>query len=71
MTTPDANVYWRTPEEEAPPIGQRILLLTWEGCCCDGIWDEGYQAWCPMPKVPQRLKDQRAAYWKNKLASVR
>lgn len=68
MAVSDPRVYWRTPEQELPPLGKRILILTWEGCCSDGIWDPELpaQAWSYMPDVPDELKAARADYWRAK-----
>jgi hypothetical protein len=70
LPQPDPNVYWRTPEQEEPPLGKRILLLTWEGCCSDGLWDGSCHAWSYMPSVPDALKRQREAHWAKLLHPV-
>lgn len=42
--------YWRTPVEEAPPRGCKLLLRTSGGTACIGDWqdDSNFVAWSPM-----------------------
>lgn len=50
------NTVWRTPEEQAPPLGVKMLLLTGGGVCVIGTWGDWAIAWAPLPKVPWHIK---------------
>ena len=47
---------WRTPEEQAPPLGVKMLLLNGGGVCVIGTWGDWAIAWAPLPKVPWHIK---------------
>lgn len=47
---------WRLPEEEAPPLGVRVLLLNPGGVCIVGVWADWALAWAPLPKLTEVLK---------------
>lgn len=48
--------YWRDPEEEPPPLGMKVLLLTPGNVCVTGTWTDWAVAWAPLPKVPPEIK---------------
>jgi hypothetical protein len=48
---------WRTPEDDPPPLGVKILLLNPGGVCVIGTWSEWAVAWAPLPRVPQHIKE--------------
>lgn len=50
------NAVWRTPEEQAPPLGVKMLLLNGGGVCVIGTWSDWAIAWAPMPRVPAHIK---------------
>ena len=43
---------WRTPEDDPPPLGVKMLLLNPGGVCVIGTWSEWAVAWAPLPRVP-------------------
>ena len=45
-------VYWRDPEQEPPPRGSKLLILTSGGVAVFGEWmdDSNFVAWSPLPK---------------------
>ena len=47
---------WRTPEDETPPRGVKMLLLNAGGVCVIGTWADWAVAWAPLPKVPDHIK---------------
>lgn len=47
---------WRTPQEEIPPLGVKMLLLNPGGVCVVGTWAEWAVAWAPLPKMTQEIK---------------
>lgn len=49
---------WIHPDDEAPPLGTKILILTIGGVCTIGTWsrDEGAIAWRPLPKLSIELR---------------
>ncbi len=53
------DVYFRTPQEEPPPRGVKLLILTSGGVCVIGDWrdDGGFWAWSPLPKKRRRGQD--------------
>ena len=50
--------YWIDPQEQTPPIGKKLLLLTQYGVAVLGHWyAEGqFIAWAPLPKIPESIK---------------
>ena len=46
------QVYWRKPEDERPPRGVKLLILTSGGVAVIGDWvdDSNFVAWSPLPK---------------------
>ncbi len=50
------NAFWRTPEEDPPPIGVKMLLLNPGGVCIVGTWADWAVAWAPLPKIPEAIK---------------
>jgi hypothetical protein len=48
---------WRTPEDDPPPLGVKMLLLNPGGVCVIGTWSEWAVAWAPLPRVPQHIKE--------------
>ena len=50
------NAFWRTPEEDTPPTGVKMLLLNPGGVCIVGTWADWAVAWAPLPKVPEHIK---------------
>ena len=48
---------WRTPDDDPPPLGVKILLLNPGGVCVIGTWSEWAVAWAPLPRVPQHIKE--------------
>jgi hypothetical protein len=47
---------WRTPSEQTPPLGVKMLLLNPGGVCVIGTWDKWAVAWAPLPKLPEHIK---------------
>lgn len=50
------EVYWRSPQDEPPPRGVKLLILTSGGVAVFGEWMTGsnFVAWSPLPrKRPQ------------------
>jgi hypothetical protein len=47
---------WRTPDDEIPPRGVKMLLLNAGGVCVIGTWTDWAVAWAPLPKVPEHIK---------------
>jgi len=47
----------RTPEDEPPPLKTKVLLLSPYGILSIGPWDPWFVAWCPLPKIPQHIKE--------------
>jgi hypothetical protein len=48
------EAYWRDPEQERPPRGVKLLILTDGGVAVIGDWldDSNFVAWSPLPKRP-------------------
>jgi len=46
------EVYWCDPEQERPPRGVKLLILTDGGVAVIGDWldDSNFVAWSPLPK---------------------
>lgn len=47
---------WRTPGEQTPPLGVKMLLLNPGGVCIVGTWADWAVAWAPLPKMTQEIK---------------
>lgn len=47
---------WRTPGEQAPPLGVKMLLLNPGGVCIVGTWAEWAVAWAPLPQLTPEIK---------------
>ena len=47
---------WRTADDEAPPLGTKVLLLNPGGVCIVGTWADWAVAWAPLPKIPAHIK---------------
>lgn len=47
---------YRTPQEEAPPLGVKLLVYTSGGVTVVSDWrdDSNFLAWAPLPKKPAR-----------------
>jgi hypothetical protein len=52
MPAKTGEAYWRKPEDERPPRGVKLLILTSGGVAVIGDWFEGsnFVAWSPLPK---------------------
>jgi hypothetical protein len=50
------EAFWRTAEDQEPPLGVKMLLLNPSGVCVIGTWDDWAVAWAPLPKVPAHIK---------------
>ena len=52
MPAASGEVYWRDPEQEPPPRGRKLLILTSGGVAVFGDWmdDSNFVAWSPLPK---------------------
>ena len=66
---------WRLPEEEPPPAGQMVQLLSIFGKATHGIWDDsGYWvAWAPFLKISPRVKArmiEAEQKWRGKSEAV-
>jgi hypothetical protein len=48
---------WRTPGDQVPPLGVKMLLLNPGGVCIVGTWAEWAVAWAPLPKMTQEIKN--------------
>jgi len=48
---------WRTPDDDQPPLGVKMLLLNPGGVCVIGTWETWAIAWAPLPKLPDHIKD--------------
>lgn len=46
------EVYWRDPEDDPPPRGAKLLILTSGGVAVFGEWtnQSNFVAWSPLPK---------------------
>lgn len=57
------NPEFRHPQDDPPPLGTKLLILTRGGVTVTGLWDpeQGSIAWAPMPKVSPELKAQLRA----------
>jgi hypothetical protein len=51
------HTQWRTPHEDTPPLGVKMLLLNGGGVCVIGTWGDWAVAWAPLPKVPEHIKE--------------
>ena len=47
---------WRTPGEQAPPLGVKMLLLNAGGVCVIGTWGDWAVAWAPLPQLTPEIK---------------
>lgn len=47
---------WRTPGEQTPPLGVKMLLLNAGGVCVIGTWGDWAVAWAPLPKLTPEIK---------------
>ena len=58
----DDRPEFRHPDDDPPPLGTKLLILTRGGVCVVGTWStqEGAVAWSPMPRVPIELKRRLA-----------
>jgi len=57
---------WLDPEDEPPPKGTKLMLLTKYGIAVFGHWMDGMDlvAWSPMPKVTsQKIRDRMDLSW--------
>ena len=54
MPAASGEVYWRDPDQEPPPRGVKLLILTSGGVAVIGDWadDSNMVAWSPLPKRP-------------------
>lgn len=52
MPAVSGEVYWRDPEQEPPPRGSKLLVLTSGGVAVMGDWmdDSNFVAWSPLPR---------------------
>ena len=52
-----ADVGWRNPAVDPPPLGVRMMLFTTGGVAIMGLWeaDSNLVAWAPYPKRPPGL----------------
>jgi hypothetical protein len=52
MPAKTGEAYWRKPEDERPPRGVKLLILTSGGVAVIGDWRDnaGFVAWSPLPK---------------------
>ncbi len=52
MSAASGEVYWRDPDEEPPPRGVKLLILTSGGVAVFGEWmtDSNFVAWSPLPR---------------------
>ena len=52
------DAVWRHPDDDPPPLGEKILILTTSLICVIGQWDKHgrYRAWAPLPKIDPALK---------------
>jgi hypothetical protein len=52
-----AEMYWRHPEDSAPPKATKILLYLNTGLALIGMWrDSDCLLWMPLPKVSKEMK---------------
>lgn len=56
MPATAGTVFWRSPEDDPPPRGTKLLILTSGGVTVVGDWidSSNFVAWSPMPKKPSR-----------------
>lgn len=54
------DIFWIDPQEQTPPLGKKMLLLTQYGVAILGHWyAEGqFIAWAPLPKIPEGIKQK-------------
>ena len=46
--------------DDRPPLGRKILLLTWQGICVIGKWEDGlYAGWQYLPRETPAIKRAR------------
>jgi hypothetical protein len=50
------HTVWRTPQDDPPPLGVKMLLLNPGGVCVIGVWDKWAIAWAPLPTLPDHIK---------------
>lgn len=50
------DIPWRNPDEDTPPKGQKLFLLTREGCAVIGMWGEGFVGWHPLFRVSESIR---------------
>jgi hypothetical protein len=52
MSAASGEVYWRDPDQEPPPRGVKLLILTSGGVAVFGEWmtDSNFVAWSPLPR---------------------
>jgi arylamine N-acetyltransferase len=57
MDAVSGEVYWRDPEDQPPPRGVKLLILTSGGVAVFGDWmtDSNFVAWSPLPKKRQKM----------------
>jgi hypothetical protein len=61
----EGNVEYWTPVEVAPPLGKKILILSWAGSAHIGMWNmaEPDLAWAPLPRIPMHIKKIMSLRW--------
>lgn len=47
---------WIHPDDQAPPLGTKLMLLTSTGIQILGHWQQGCVAWSPLLAVSKKLK---------------
>lgn len=62
MPAISGEVFWRNPDEEKPPRGVKLLMLTSGGVTVIGDWvtNSNLVAWSPMPKKRAQIGQDRA-----------
>lgn len=52
MPAMSGAVFWRSPNDEPPPLGRKLLVLTAGGVAVISDWmtDSNFVAWSPLPK---------------------
>lgn len=49
---------WRHPDDDPPPHGTKLMMISPWGIAQTGDWYAGAACWMPLPKLPQELQDR-------------
>lgn len=59
---------WKLPEKQSPPLGKKLLLLSWGGGISLGRWDIDNPdvAWMELPEPSLEIKEKISKRWMTK-----